>query len=112
VAHELLAAGSFAIATGDGLVGFAVLFAPATLCGANVVAPACMAEFERTGKVMGAGDVTAVGLLGRLLSRKILGNLTLGNPRATKPGSAGVVSTSVMRVEVVGSRLKGSRTGR
>ena len=100
--------------TGDGLLGFALLFAPATLCeaGANVDAAGCMTEFTRTGKVMAAGEVIATGLLGRLESRNILGNLILGNPRATKPGSGGVVSTSVIRVEVVGSRLKGSRTGR
>lgn len=112
VAHVLLPLES--VVAGDGLVGFVVLFAPATLCGggAKVVAAGCMAELTRTGKVMGAGEVIATGLLGRLESRNILGNLTLGNPRATKPGSGGVVSTSVIRVEVVGSRLKGSRTGR
>jgi hypothetical protein len=115
VAHDELA--PFAsLATGEGLVcfiGFGTLFAPLVLCGEKAIAATCMvAELVRTGNDIGTGDVIAIGLLGKLVSRKILGNLTLGNPRATKPGSAGVVSTRVIRDDVVGSRLKGSRTGR
>jgi hypothetical protein len=109
VAHELPPFGS--LVTGELLLDFGALLAPAILCGANAVAPACIEELVRIGKDMGAGDVIT-GLFGRLVSRKTLGNLTLGKPRATNPGSAGVVSTRVIRVEVVGSRLKGSNTGR
>jgi hypothetical protein len=114
VAHDELA--PFAsFATGEGLVafiGFATLLAPLVLCDAKAFAATCMTELVRTGKDIGTGDVIPIGLLGKLVSRKILGNLTLGNPRATKPGSAGVVSTRVIREDVVGSRLKGSKTGR
>jgi hypothetical protein len=109
VAHEPEVAGSALIAAGL-VTLLLVLFAPPVLCGTKALAATCMADCVRIG--MGPGDVIAIGLFGRFVSRKTLGNLTLGKPRAMKPGSAGVVSMRVMRDEVVGSRLKGSRTGR